>query len=79
MKTTPRLVILAGLAGAFFVVAPSAFSMNTMERTVTTQTQSVRREATEYQRRVAESHARAYMAKHLRAVRQDSRTHEADR
>ncbi len=40
-----------------------------MERIITTQTQFIRREASEYQRKVAEANARAYMAKQLHTAR----------
>jgi hypothetical protein len=43
--------------------------MDIMERIVTTQTGMIRREATEYQKKVAEANARAYMAAQLRVYR----------
>jgi hypothetical protein len=49
------------------IALPPAFAMDIMERIVTTQTQFIRHEATEYQRKVAEANARAYMAAQLRA------------
>jgi hypothetical protein len=72
----PRWVALT----AFFLVLvlPSAFAMDIMERIVTTQTQSIRREATEYQRKVAEANARAYMAARLRGTTSNSKTAKTD-
>jgi hypothetical protein len=72
MKTSPRFIALAGIGCALLVALPPAFSMDIMERIVSTQTQFIRREATEYQRKVAEANARAYMAKQLHAVRHGS-------
>jgi hypothetical protein len=61
------LRIFAVLSIGLLVLPPSS-AMDIMERIVTTQTQSIRREATEYQRKVAEQHARAYMAAQLKAL-----------
>ncbi|MEP6672795.1 MAG: hypothetical protein ABJF10_26760 [Chthoniobacter sp.] len=72
MKPSPRLIVAASIGCAVLIALPPAFSMDIMERIVTTQTQSIRREASEYQRKVAEANARAYMAKQLHAVRHDS-------
>jgi len=72
MKTSPRLIVAASIGCALLIALPPAFSMDIMERIVTTQTQSIRREATEYQRKVAEANARAYMARQLRAVRHEA-------
>jgi len=46
--------------------------MDVMERIVTTQTQAIRHEATEYQRKVAEANARAYMAAKLHTAKNAS-------
>jgi hypothetical protein len=54
---------------ASIVALPPAFAMNVMERIVTTQTQMIRHEASEYQRKVAEANARAYMAAQLKSYR----------
>ncbi len=70
MKTsTPRSVKVIAILCASIVALPPAFSMNVMERIVTTQTQMIRHEASEYQRKVAEANARAYMAAQLKAYR----------
>lgn len=69
MKTaSSRLLAVAGI-GAAIVIAIPAYSVDIMERIVTTQTQMIRHEATEYQRKVAEANARAYMAAQLRSYR----------
>ena len=70
MKTsTPRSVKVIAILCASIVALPPAFSMNVMERIVTTQTQMIRHEASEYQRKVAEANARAYMAAQLKSYR----------
>ena len=61
----PRCVALMAVFSALLLALPPAYAMDIMERIVTTQTQSIRHEATEYQRKVAEAHARAYMAAQL--------------
>jgi len=60
---TPRFFLLAALGATAFVAlqAPSP-AVDIMERIVTTQTQFIRYEATEYQRKVAEANAHAYIA-----------------
>src|ERR1700675_2016084 len=65
MKTLPRWMALAAIFTAALVALPPAFAMDIMERVITTQTQLIRHEATEYQRKVAEANARAYMAAQL--------------
>ena len=76
MKTSLRIAALAILGGAVLIAPPVASSMDVRERTVTMQTQSIRQEAAENQRRkAAEAEARAYQAKHSRAVRPGARTH----
>lgn len=71
MKTSiPRYLQLTAIFCVTLVVLPPAFAMDIMERIVTTQTSSIRREASEYQRKVAEAHARAYMAAQLRTYRE---------
>jgi len=67
--STPRSVKVIAILCASIVALPPAFSMNVMERIVTTQTTMIRHEASEYQRKVAEAHARAYMAAQLKAYR----------
>ena len=67
-----RFLAVLGVFSAALVALPPAYAMNVMERIVTTQTQFIRREASEYQRKVAEANARAYMAKQLRGVRHSS-------
>ena len=57
---------LAAIFSAALIALPPAFAMDIMERVVTTQTQLIRHEATEYQRKVAEANAHAYMAAQLR-------------
>jgi len=66
MKTLPRWMALAAIFTAALVALPPAFAMDIMERVITTQTQFIRHEATEYQRKVAEANAHAYMAAQLR-------------
>ena len=56
---------LAAIFSAALIALPPAFAMDIMERVITTQTQLIRREATEYQRKVAEANAHAYMAAQL--------------
>ena len=68
--STPRSVKVIAILCTTLVALPPAFSMNVMERIVTTQTTLIRHEASEYQRKLAESHARAYMAAQLKAYRQ---------
>jgi hypothetical protein len=69
MRNSPRfIVIIAGLSAAL-IALPPAFAMDVMERIVSTQTGMIRREATEYQKKVAEANARAFMAARLRAYR----------
>ncbi|HEY3898512.1 MAG TPA: hypothetical protein VGM54_07865 [Chthoniobacter sp.] len=69
MRNFPRLVaVVAGLAMALIILPPT-FAMDVMERIVSTQTGMIRREASEYQKKVAEANARAYMAARLRAYR----------
>jgi hypothetical protein len=71
MKTsTSRSLQMTAIVCAALVIVPPAFAMNVMERIVTTQTQMIRHEASEYQRKVAEAHARAYMNAQLKAYRQ---------
>lgn len=71
MKTSiPRYLQLTAILCATLVVLPPAFAMDIMERIVTTQTTLLRHEASEYQRKVAEANARAYMAAQLHAYRQ---------
>jgi len=77
MKTSPRFIALAAIGCALLVALPPAFSMDIMERIITTQTQFIRHEATEYQRKVAEANARAYMAKKLGSVRHSAPTPKA--
>ncbi|MDR3406420.1 MAG: hypothetical protein P4L99_28305 [Chthoniobacter sp.] len=72
MKTSSRFVALAAIGCALLIALPPAFAMDIMERIVTTQTQFIRREASEYQRKVAEANARAYMAAQLHTARQGS-------
>jgi len=64
----PRLVAIAAIGVAIFIAPPSAYSMN-VERTVTTQTQSIRDEAMENlrKRRAAEANAHAYQARRSHA------------
>jgi hypothetical protein len=70
MKTsTPRSVKLIAILCATLVALPPAFAMDVMERIITTQTQMIRHEASEYQRKVAEANARAYMAAQLKNYR----------
>jgi len=60
----PRLSLaLVAIAALVLPQVPSP-AVDMMERIVTTQTQLIRYEATEYQRKVAEANARAYMAAH---------------
>ena len=66
----PRYLQLTAILCATLVVLPPAFAMDIMERIVTTQTTLLRHEASEYQRKVAEANARAYMAAQLRNYRQ---------
>jgi len=56
------------MGGAIFIARPSAYSMN-VERTITTQTQSIRNEANENQRKrkAAEAEAHANQARQLHA------------
>jgi predicted metal-dependent hydrolase len=75
MKTPPRLIAVVGIGVAILAAMPPAFSMNVMERIVTTQTGLIRHEASEYQRKVAEAHARAYMTTQLHSYRH---SHTAD-
>lgn len=71
MKTSiPRYLQLTAILCVTLVALPPAFAMDIMERIVTTQTSMIRREASEYQRKVAEAHARAYMAAQLRSYRE---------
>jgi hypothetical protein len=56
------------------IALPPAFAMDLMERVITTQTQFIRREATEYQRKMAEANARAYMTAQLHAHHHASTT-----
>jgi hypothetical protein len=67
--SSPRCVALVASVSAVLVVLPPAYAMDIMERIVTTQTQFIRHEATEYQRKVAEANARAYMAVQLRTAK----------
>jgi hypothetical protein len=67
MKKLPRWMALAAIFIAVLIALPPAFAMDIFERVITTQTQFIRHEATEYQRKVAEANARAYMAAQLRA------------
>jgi len=70
MKTsTPRSVKVIAVLCATVVALPPAFAMNVMERIVTTQTQMIRHEASEYQRKVAEANAHAYVAAQLKSYR----------
>jgi len=70
MKTSiPRYLQLTAILCVTLVALPPAFAMDVMERIITTQTSMIRREASEYQRKVAEAHARAYMAAQLRTYR----------
>lgn len=79
MKTSaPRTVKVVAILCASIVALPPAFSMNVMERIVTTQTTMIRHEASEYQRKVAEAHARAYMTAQLRAYRKSKVSKVAD-
>ena len=59
---------------ALVVALPPVYAVDIMERIVTTQTQFIRHEATEYQRKVAEANARAYMAKQLHTYHQSATT-----
>jgi hypothetical protein len=71
MKTSiPRYLQLTAILCVTLVVLPPAFAMDIMERMITTQTSMIRREASEYQRKVAEANARAYLATQLHAYRQ---------
>ena len=65
--SSPRCLALVAFFSATLVALPPAFAMDLMERVITTQTQLIRHEATEYQRKVAEANAHAYMAAQLRA------------
>ncbi|MDR3404979.1 MAG: hypothetical protein P4L99_20925 [Chthoniobacter sp.] len=67
----PRLVALYAIGGAVFIALPSAYSMNVMERTVATQTQSIRSDATGFQRKrkAAEADPPAYLTKQPHMVR----------
>src|ERR1700760_2736814 len=67
MKNFPRLTALVGICAALAVALPPVQAVDLMERIVTTQTQFIRHEATEYQRKVAEANARKYMAAHSEA------------
>jgi hypothetical protein len=70
MKTSfPRCVTILAVSCATLIALPPAYTMDIMERIVTTQTQSIRHEATEYQRKVAEANARAYMAAQLHTAK----------
>jgi len=60
--SSPRCLALVAFFSATLIALPPAFAMDVMERIITTQTQFIRHEATEYQRKVAEANARAYMA-----------------
>jgi hypothetical protein len=57
---------LAAIFTAALIALPPAFAMDIFERVITTQTQFIRHEATEYQRKVAEANAHAYMAAQFR-------------
>jgi len=72
-----RYLQLTAILCATLVALPATFAMDIMERIVTTQTQFIRHEATEYQRKVAEANARAYMAKQLASVRHGSSSPKA--
>jgi hypothetical protein len=63
--STRRFITFTGLGSAFLLLRSRAFAMDIMERIVTTQTQSIRREATEYQRKIALAHAHNYMVAQL--------------
>jgi hypothetical protein len=67
--SSPRLLAFVGITCAVLIALPPAYAMDIMERIITTQTQFIRHEATEYQRKVAEANARAYMAAQLRSYR----------
>ena len=71
-KSFPRFFALTASVSVLLVVLPPSYAMDMMERIVTTQTQSIRREASEYQRKVAEANARAYMTTQLKAQRHAS-------
>ena len=60
------LLLAAGAAALVALPAPSQ-AVDIMERIVTTQTQMIRYEATEYQRKVAEANAHAYLAAQQKA------------
>jgi len=60
----PRLSLALAAIAALVLPQVSSPAMDVMERVISTQTQLIRYEATEYQRKVAEANARAYMAAH---------------
>jgi hypothetical protein len=64
--SSPRCLALGAFFCATLIALPPAYAMDVMERIITTQTQFIRHEATEYQRKVAEANARAYMAAQVR-------------
>jgi hypothetical protein len=74
--STSRSVKVIAILCATVVALPPAFAMDVMERIITTQTQMIRHEASEYQRKVAEANARAYMAAQLKSYRRSKGTSE---
>ena len=55
-------LLVAAITATLVVPQFQSPAMDIMERVITTQTEAIRYEATEYQRKVAEANARAYMA-----------------
>ena len=65
---SPRFsLLIATVAAALVALQASSQAVDIMERIVTTQTQLIRYEATEYQRKVAEANAHAYIAAQKKA------------
>jgi hypothetical protein len=74
MRNAPRLIAVIACCTAALIILPPTFAMDVMERIVSTQTGMIRREATEYQKKVAAANARAYMAAQLRDLRRSKTT-----
>jgi hypothetical protein len=64
--SSPRCLAVVASLSVVLIALPPAEAVNLMERIVTTQTQFIRHEASEYQRKVAEANARKYMAAHVK-------------
>jgi DNA replication initiation complex subunit (GINS family) len=72
---SPRFLVPVAVGCALLIALPPAFAMDVLERIVSTQTTMIRHEASEYQRKVAEANARAYMAAQLRTYRHEKSAH----